>query len=480
MSKDILKVGLDAGHAGFNKTAGKRTPDGEFEWDFNNIVVSAMEKEFAKYEGIETLRVDDRTGKRDVPLRERTDLVNDWKAHIFISYHHNALTGQWGDWTGTETYTYNGKNVSAESAKLAKIVNDAIVEEYKLKNRGLKKANFHIVREANMPTILAEGAYMDSRIDIKVMRDRAILEKTGARIAKRVAESYGKKLKVVAKPVKPSTQPNTDTKYRVQVGAFKDIAGVVKYAKAVEDKTGYTTYITEVDGWLKVQVGAFVVKKGADTRLASVKKAGYKDAFVTTKSGNAVSLTEPQNEPAQSVVKPPVVAPKPSSNTTNLKSKKVTINAGAKTYATGGSIPSRVKGVEYTVQDDRGDRVLIKEIISVVFKKDVTVIGIGDKPKQVAPKPAPAKPKAKKFNLPTTNYWSKTPQFNGSDVKVIQQALASIYFYPERGAKNNGVDGWYGAKTADAVKRFQLMYGLKADGIYGAKTRNKLDSIVNK
>lgn len=45
----------------------------------------------------------------------------------------------------------------------------------------------------------------------------------------------------------------------------------------------------------------------------------------------------------------------------------------------------------------------------------------------------------------------------GTAVKQIQEALAALYFYPEKGAKNNGIDGYYGVKTADAVKRFQSM-----------------------
>ncbi|WP_144499056.1 peptidoglycan-binding domain-containing protein, partial [Bacillus pumilus] len=62
----------------------------------------------------------------------------------------------------------------------------------------------------------------------------------------------------------------------------------------------------------------------------------------------------------------------------------------------------------------------------------------------------------------------------GSAVKAVQQALAAVYYYPDKGAKNNGVDGYYGPKTADAVKRFQMMHGLVADGIYGPETKSAL------
>ncbi|MCY9089276.1 peptidoglycan-binding domain-containing protein, partial [Bacillus inaquosorum] len=54
----------------------------------------------------------------------------------------------------------------------------------------------------------------------------------------------------------------------------------------------------------------------------------------------------------------------------------------------------------------------------------------------------------------------------------------ALYFYPDKGAKNNGIDGVYGPKTANAVKRFQLMHGLSADGIYGPKTKAKLEALL--
>ena len=35
----------------------------------------------------------------------------------------------------------------------------------------------------------------------------------------------------------------------------------------------------------------------------------------------------------------------------------------------------------------------------------------------------------------------------GTAVRQIQEALAALYFYPDKGAKNNGIDVYYGTKT---------------------------------
>lgn len=96
-------------------------------------------------------------------------------------------------------------------------------------------------------------------------------------------------------------------------------------------------------------------------------------------------------------------------------------------------------------------------------------------PSKVVSKPS------KKFNLPSGNF-SKTTHQNtySAAVLTIQNALSAIYYYPNKGAKNNGCDGYFGAKTDNAVRRFQSVYGLKVDGIFGENCRKKLDSLVNK
>jgi LysM repeat protein len=50
---------------------------------------------------------------------------------------------------------------------------------------------------------------------------------------------------------------------------------------------------------------------------------------------------------------------------------KVKIKSSATHYATGQNIPSWVKGKTYTIMQVKTDRVLLKEIMSWVYKKDV-------------------------------------------------------------------------------------------------------------
>lgn len=52
----------------------------------------------------------------------------------------------------------------------------------------------------------------------------------------------------------------------------------------------------------------------------------------------------------------------------------------------------------------------------------------------------------------------------GEEVKQLQKKLKEWGYY------NGSVDGIYGSKTFDAVKKFQSKNGLKADGVAGEKT----------
>ncbi|WP_458419808.1 peptidoglycan recognition protein family protein [Bacillus pumilus] len=94
-------------------------------------------------------------------------------------------------------------------------------------------------------------------------------------------------------------------------------------------------------------------------------------------------------------------------------------------------------------------------------------------------KPKASKPK-RSVNLPSGILKVTKPLTKGAGVKALQEALAAVYFYPEKGAKNNGIDGYYGPKTANAVKRFQLMHGLVADGIYGPNTKKCIEKKLNR
>ncbi|MFE7082578.1 peptidoglycan-binding protein [Priestia megaterium] len=67
----------------------------------------------------------------------------------------------------------------------------------------------------------------------------------------------------------------------------------------------------------------------------------------------------------------------------------------------------------------------------------------------------------------------------GDYVSQLQKALAAVHFYPNKNAKNQGVDGIFGADTEDALRRFQMVYvPYQVDGVYGPNTKEKLQAVL--
>nr|WGE00944.1 N-acetylmuramoyl-L-alanine amidase [Bacillus velezensis] len=110
--------------------------------------------------------------------------------------------------------------------------------------------------------------------------------------------------------------------------------------------------------------------------------------------------------------------------------------------------------------------------------KDPNFIKVGQVLKLTGSVSSSSSKKKSSYTAPSGIFKVTSPLTKGTAVKQIQTALAALYYYPDKGAKNNGIDGYYGSKTANAVKRFQSMYGLSADGIYGPKTKAKIEALL--
>ncbi|MEC1546387.1 N-acetylmuramoyl-L-alanine amidase [Bacillus halotolerans] len=153
---------------------------------------------------------------------------------------------------------------------------------------------------------------------------------------------------------------------------------------------------------------------------------------------------------------------------------------GGETSSKSSSSAPKASGGTYTIK--KGDTlsaiakehgVSVANLQSWNNIKDPNKITVGQKLKLEGSSNKPSSKKTS-YVLPSGIYKVTRPMRKGDDVRQIQKALAALYFYPDKGAKNNGIDGVYGPKTANAVKRFQSVNGLSADGIYGPKTKGEL------
>ncbi len=184
-----MKIAIDSGH-GLN-TPGKRTPlfpDGSHirEWQFNHPTALKL-GELLVGNGFEIVFVS--PGEEDTPLATRTTRANQAKADLFVSIHYNAATGIWGSANGTETYHHPS---SSRGQKLAELIQKELIAETGRRDRGVKSANFQVLRETTMPAVLVECGFMDSLVEACLMLDEEYQTKCARAMAKGICAYFGK------------------------------------------------------------------------------------------------------------------------------------------------------------------------------------------------------------------------------------------------------------------------------------------------
>ena len=275
----MFKLALNAGHGLY--TAGKRCtkaldPNETREWWLNDRIADGIEKILAEYDGIEVLRIDDTTGKKDISLTSRTATANKWGADLWFSIHHNASKEKIFDGGGIVAFVHTSP--SDESVEWQKAFYEAVIDATGLKgNRAtpLAKKNLAELRLTKMPAVLMECGFMTSTVDVPIILSEDYAEKCAKAFAGVIIERAGLKKKAVVAV--------TATKYRVQVGSF----AIKAYANAMLNKlvkkgfTGYVKTVT-VDGKVRhrVQVGAFSNMSYATAMLSKLKAAGF-NGYIT-------------------------------------------------------------------------------------------------------------------------------------------------------------------------------------------------------
>lgn len=87
--------------------------------------------------------------------------ANAQKLDLFVSIHLNSGGGH-----GTETYIYSGSYTGKEANKQKAVeINNAIVSSCSFRNRGVKEADFYVLRGTIAPAVLAEICFVDSAED---------------------------------------------------------------------------------------------------------------------------------------------------------------------------------------------------------------------------------------------------------------------------------------------------------------------------
>ena len=158
----MTKIFIDPGHGGKDPGA---VSNGLQEKDLNLTIGLELGK-ILKANGIEVLF--SRTTDVFIELSTRAKMANTAKVDGFISIHANATGNSQAN--GLETFHFPN---SVEGKKLAtSIQNKVLVENIFKTDRGVKTANFAVLRQTAMPAALVELGFVTNAQDARLLKTK--------------------------------------------------------------------------------------------------------------------------------------------------------------------------------------------------------------------------------------------------------------------------------------------------------------------
>jgi len=159
-----IVVVLDAGHGGHDP--GADGASGNYEKHFTQALTEKVYRILLREPGFKPYMT--RTDDTFIELEDRAAIANSQQADAFLSIHGNTFTSD-PSVSGTETYYYE-----PDSAKLAQVLQQAIVKATGFSDRGIKKEDWKVLRHSEVPAVLLEVGFLTN-----VREEALLLGETG-------------------------------------------------------------------------------------------------------------------------------------------------------------------------------------------------------------------------------------------------------------------------------------------------------------
>ncbi|MDQ7859115.1 MAG: N-acetylmuramoyl-L-alanine amidase family protein [Armatimonadota bacterium] len=167
-------VAIDAGHGG--RDPGAIGPTGLQEKDVV-LDIAQRVRELLVRAGVRVVMTRETDTFVDLPDRPRA--AKQQGASVFVSIHANASTRP--AVAGSETYY-----LSPQSLVLAQLIQEELGRVQGLANRGVRTANFLVLREADMPAVLVEVAYLSNADEEARLRQAAFRQRLAEAVSRAV------------------------------------------------------------------------------------------------------------------------------------------------------------------------------------------------------------------------------------------------------------------------------------------------------
>jgi len=129
-----------------------------------------------------------RKDDRKVLLSRRAEIANSIRPHFFISIHQNAIENP--SVSGTEIYYFRGDK---EGEELGRLIMEQLIKEINVTDKGVRTANFYILREIKVSSILLEVSYITNPEEEKNLAIEDFRKYIAIGIFKGIMSYYGQK-----------------------------------------------------------------------------------------------------------------------------------------------------------------------------------------------------------------------------------------------------------------------------------------------
>ncbi|WP_018086493.1 N-acetylmuramoyl-L-alanine amidase [Desulfurispora thermophila] len=179
-----MRIVIDPGHGGSDP--GAVGPNGLKEAHVNLAVALKVAEKLRKA-GVEVRLT--RTSDVFIDLQPRCDIANSFGADYFVSIHCNSAGTPEAE--GAETYCYK---FGGQGEILAKAIQTELIAATGRANRGVKTANYYVLRRTNMPAVLTELAFISSPEEERLLGSPDYQEKCATAIARGIGKVIGVKI----------------------------------------------------------------------------------------------------------------------------------------------------------------------------------------------------------------------------------------------------------------------------------------------
>ncbi|MCI0513728.1 N-acetylmuramoyl-L-alanine amidase [candidate division KSB1 bacterium] len=159
-----MRICIDPGHGGSDWGANINNPIRYNEKSFNLALGLLITQKLHQLGHVVLLTRDVDSA---VPLETRAQMANNFQADMFISLHANASMSPYTE--GMETFYFTGSEAGRSLANL--VLRNMLDECYGHLNRGIKTANFTVLRLTQMPATLVECEFMTNPQQAQFLRD---------------------------------------------------------------------------------------------------------------------------------------------------------------------------------------------------------------------------------------------------------------------------------------------------------------------